>query len=103
MTYELDLEQTSWNLQPQSAAEEILQNVRCLLATAKGTCWLYREFGIDASMIDKPLNVAKTKFIAEVARVIAKYEPRCRLKRIDWLRSEVLDGQLKPRIIIDIP
>ena len=103
MTYELDLEQTTWNLQPQSTAEEIIQCIRCLLATAKGTCFMYRSFGLDASMIDKPINVAKTKFIAEVARAIQTYEPRCRLKSISWQRSEALDGELKPRITIDIP
>lgn len=103
MTYELDLESSpTWNLAPNSTAEEILQNVRCLLMTARGTVFLYRDFGLDTTLIDTPLNVAQSRFTAEVARAIAKYEPRCRLKQITWQKSDAAEGQLSPRVFIEI-
>lgn len=102
MTYELDLQSTTWNLVPASTAEEVLQNVKCLLMTAKGTCFMYRDFGVDSSLVDTPLNVAQSRFTAEVARAIAKYEPRARLRQVTWKQSDAADGELKPRVLIEI-
>ena len=102
MTYELNLSATTWNLAPTSEAEEILQNVKCLLMTAKGTVFNYRAFGVDTSMIDSPINAVKQKFIAEVAAQIQRYEPRAKLKKITWQTSEALDGKLEPVLTIEI-
>lgn len=103
MTYELDLSAPTWNLMPASTAEEIIQNVRCILLTVKATCPLYRDFGIDPAMLDKPLNVAKNKFIKEVVGAVAKYEPRAHVKSVQWQKpQDALDGTLNPRITIEI-
>ena len=104
MTVEVELGQTtSWKLIPPSTAEEIIQCVRCILATAKGTCWNYRDFGISTELIDKPLPVAKNKFLSEVVRAVGKYEKRARVKKISWVKSDVANGALKPVLTIEIP
>lgn len=102
MTYEVDLGGTDWKIVPSTKAEEIIQNVKCLLLTAKGTCFFYRDFGIEVELVDKPLPVAKNKFLAEVVVAIEKYEPRARVKRIKWVRSAAADGVLSPVISIEI-
>ena len=102
MTYDLTLEARAINLMPTTEAEEILQNVRMILTTAAGTVGLYREFGLDASLVDMPVNVARNKFVAEVAKAIARWEPRCRLKKITWQTSQASDGMLAPRVTIEI-
>jgi len=102
VTLEIGLSQTTWNLRPATEVEEILQCVKCCLWTAKGTVFNYRDFGIDVTMIDRPINAVQNKFVAECARAIQKFEPRCRLKKISWAKSDALDGQLKPIITIEI-
>ena len=101
MLAEINLAETSWKLIPSSTAEEILQNVKCLLLTAKGTCWNYRDFGIDVELIDKPLPVAKNKFLSEVVRAVAKFEPRAKVKKIRWT-GDAAAGQLNPILEVEL-
>lgn len=102
MTLEVGLEPTTWKLVPSSKAEEIAQCVKCLLLTAKGTVFFYRDFGVNTELIDKPLPVAKNRFLAEVVRQVAKYEPRAKVKSIRWEQSNASDGELRPVLSIEI-
>ena len=43
------------NLSPANKYEEILQNVRTILATPVGSVPLDRDFGVDMRFIDRPL------------------------------------------------
>ena len=102
MTLEIEIGQTtSWKLIPPSTAEEIIQCVRCILATAKGTVFCYRDFGIDVELIDKPLPVAKNKFLSEVVRAINRYEPRAKVKKIRWT-GDAAAGQLNPILEVEL-
>ena len=102
MTLEVSLAESTWNLSSSTEAEEIVQNVRCLLTSVRGTVYLYRDFGLDARLLDLPVNVVAAKFTASVAKAIAKYEPRARLKKILWRTSEAVDGKLEPVILIEV-
>lgn len=84
-----------------SEAAEIVQNVKTLLLTRKGEVPLDRELGLSAEIIDKPLNIAQARFIAEAAGAIRKYEPRARLKEAVF-SGATADGRLDVRIRIDI-
>ena len=84
------------DLMPSSEAAEIAQNIRTILLTAKGSVPLDREFGMDMSIIDKPLNVVQSRYVAAAAEAISRYEPRVRLKEIIWSESEKLYGELRP-------
>lgn len=68
----------------KNAVEEIVQNVATILTTARGSCPLYREFGIGAEELDAPQNIAQAKLTAEIARQIGLYEPRATLKKIKY-------------------
>lgn len=102
MTLEIGLSQTTWKLVPTSTAEEIAQCVKCLLLTSAGTVFFYRDFGISTELIDKPLPVAKNRFLSEVVKQVAKYESRARVKSIRWIADEASDGVLKPVITIEL-
>lgn len=101
MLAQVTLQQTPWTICPSSGFEEIIQNVRCILLTAKGSCFMYRDFGTDTELIDKPLNVAKNRFLAEVVKQVAKYESRARVKSIRWT-GDGPDGILKPTVILEV-
>lgn len=102
MTLEIGLSQTPWKLVPSSKAEEIAQCVKCLLLTSAGTVFFYRDFGISTELIDKPLPVAKNRFLSEVVRQVQKYEPRCKVKSIRWIADEASDGVLAPVVTIEL-
>lgn len=88
------------NFAPGSEAEEILQNLRCILCTTKFSVPLDRDFGIDASFLDAPMEVAKAKLASEIILAIAKYEPRASVTNIDWEHD--IDGILRPKVQVRI-
>ena len=87
------------NLQPASELEEIFQNVRMIVSTLRGTVPLDRGFGISTEIIDAPMN-QQARLIGEVAEAIAKYEPRARLRRIEFVGNE--NGELNPTLTLEI-
>lgn len=102
MDYTLNLSAREIKIIPDSTVEEILQNVRTIILTELGSVPMYREFGTDNDLIDAPLPVAQNKLVKNIAAAIMKFEPRARLKKIRWLKSDAADGQLKPLITISI-
>lgn len=57
----------------------ILQGMRVLLATRRGSVPLYRDFGLTMEYLDKPLPVAQALIAAELAEAIGRFEPRAKL------------------------
>ena len=56
----------SVNFHPETETEEILQNIRTILATRIGTVPLHRALGITWEHIDKPYPVAKAMMMVAV-------------------------------------
>lgn len=88
------------NFSPKNEVEEILQNIRTILSTIKGSVPLDREFGIDASYLDAPTPVAKAMLSSEILQAVRKYEPRAEITKIEFEGD--LNGVLKPRIEVRI-
>ena len=84
--------------------QEIIQNIKIIVTTWKGSVPLDREFGIDASFIDKPLPVAKALARAAIVDAVHRYEPRVEITNIDWrqTQSNVMIGRLAPVLSIRI-
>ena len=84
-TYQLNLteQQIAWQVMPSSSVEEILQNVKMILLTVKGTCPLDRNFGLPFDILDTPINKSAA-ITAAVAKAINQYEPRARLKSLTF-------------------
>ena len=70
---------------PGTVAAEVLQNVRTILATRKGTVPLDRDFGLEWEHVDKPIHIA----------VIDKIE-------FGEQAEDAMDGLLNPIITLSI-
>jgi len=103
MEFQLDTSQPWSHKLGLEGVEEILQNVRVILDTPKGTLPLDRNFGIDWSLVDLPTPVAVQKLKAEVVATVERYEPRVKITEIEISPNE--DGKLiirlKGRILSD--
>ena len=87
------------NLMPASELEEIFQNVRTIVTTIKGTVPLDRELGISANILDAPIN-QQSRLVGEIAEAIERFEPRARLRRIEFTGNE--NGELNPTLTLEI-
>lgn len=85
---------------PENEVEEVLQNVRTILSTVKGSVPLDRDFGIDGSYVDMPMPAAKAKLASEIMQAIQKHEPRATVTSIEFTGDE--NGTLQPRIEVRI-
>lgn len=85
---------------PASEVAEILQNLRTIITTTKYSVPLDRNFGIDADMLDLPINVVQAKLQSEMITAIKKYEPRVEITSISFTGTE--DGVLAPKVQVRI-
>jgi hypothetical protein len=83
--------------------EEVIRNVKTILTTPKGTVPFDREFGIDWSIVDQPMARAKSLLAAEYAKQIRKYEPRVRVREVNYetKTTEAQDGILVPKVVLE--
>ena len=88
------------DISPKNEVTEILQNVRTILATTKGTIPLDREFGIDGSVIDMPTMRAQAYLTNEIFQAIRRYEPRVSIDNITF--DGDISGKLIPKVVITI-
>jgi len=101
MTYEITpKDPAAINIAPKTEAEEIIQNVRTILATQKETIPLDREFGLDGTVIDLPINLAKARLTNDIFQAIKRYEPRVSIERIDF--SGDASGKVIPKVVITL-
>lgn len=84
--------------------EEIVQNVRTILTTRKGTVPLDRDFGLDFTFLDAPINVSKARLQNEVFEAIRKYEPRAVIREISFNTEQInaMSGRMLPTVKIEI-
>lgn len=68
-----------------------------LLSTREGTAPLDREFGLNMDFVDKPPEVAKSLYTAEVTKKVAQYIPTVRVQEITWSAAA---GKLSPKVVI---
>ena len=85
---------------PATIVEEVIQNVRTIVTTIKYSIPLDREFGIDGSVVDLPINVAKARLTNEIFRAVRRYEPRAVIESITFKGEET--GRLIPTVGVSI-
>lgn len=85
---------------PATEAEEVLQNVRCLLATLKHSVPLDRDLGLSATYLDDSIEKAKGKMVSEIVLTISKYEPRATVQDISWDAN--IDGILTAKVKVSM-
>jgi phage baseplate assembly protein W len=80
---------------------EVMQNVRTILTTRRGTVPLDRDFGISFDFLDSPINTTRAKAEQEIFLQLKKYEPRAVLKQIIW-ETDVISGQISPSVKVEV-
>ncbi len=87
-----------------TGAAEIIQNIKTIMSTIKGTVPLDRSFGVDWGFIDMPTPAAQAAFTAEIVTEIEKQEPRVKVIRVLWVADsmDAMDGKLLPTVQIKI-
>ncbi|MDO5786189.1 MAG: hypothetical protein Q4P09_00515 [Phascolarctobacterium sp.] len=101
MTYDvLTINTGGINFAPATEAEEILQNVRTIISTPKFSVPLDREFGIDCSVLDRPMPVAQAQLASDIITAIKDYEPRAYVSGITY--EATIDGNLRPKVQVTI-
>lgn len=98
--YELFLDATDIKIIPSNETQEILQNVLMILLTEKYSVPLDRELGIDGRIVDAPINQT-SRITAAAADAIRKFEPRARLKKINF-SGEPNNGQVISSVVVEI-
>lgn len=84
-----------------SDIEEIIQNIKTIITTPKGTVPFDRNFGIDFTILDKPIHIVKGLLIAEYAGQIRLYEPRAAIKEVIY-DHDGINGALRPKVVIEL-
>lgn len=89
---------------PQTEVAEILQNVRTIISTLKGTVPLDRDFGVSWEHLDKPIQLAKSMNTETIIEAIEDYEPRATVVSVEYDNNEIdmMDGVLTCRVIVSI-
>jgi phage baseplate assembly protein W len=79
----------------------VIQNVRTILTTRKGTQPLDRDFGITFDFLDSPALLTRAKAEQECFLALRKYEPRAVLKEIHW-ETDIQSGKFWPDVLIKV-
>lgn len=82
--------------------KEVLRNVAVILATPKGSVPMYRDFGLDMSFLDKPVNLAKNMAVIPVREAIEEWEPRAIYKDMTLSPDPSNPGKLTFTVQIEI-
>lgn len=103
----IDISNTMLALSEDSATQEEIQDVarclRTLYSTPLGSQEGDRSLGIDQGVfLDKPIEVAKALYVREVTEKTAEFEPRARVVRVDWLESDVVRGEVIPKVVYEL-
>lgn len=85
-----------------STAQEIYRNLQVLYNTVAGEQALDRDFGIDGNVGDYPQEHAQAMLAAEYVRKTEQYEPRARVNRVGWEAEKTPDGNMTPKVVIQL-
>lgn len=83
---------------------EIIQNVRIILSTIRGSVFLDRDFGLNPDFIDLPQVQAAFRYREEIINQIERYEPRVTVLEINFKtdQNNLMEGSLLPVVKIEI-
>lgn len=92
--YDFQLEYTLVN----EPIADLDRKLNLLMTTREGTMPLDREFGIDMDCVDRPPEVAKSLYTAEITKKVAKFIPEVRVREVTWSHGEA--GHFIPKVVI---
>lgn len=102
MTYTVKAGTAAVALNETDMVKSVLQNIAIILRTRRGSCPLYREFGLPMEFLDRPQPVAKTMAIAEIKEAVEAFEPRATVEDISFEEDANKPGILIPIVEVSI-
>jgi phage baseplate assembly protein W len=84
---------------PETELEEIIQNVRTILSTPKGTVPLMRDFGVSWQIVDTLSPELEMKMKEEIYFQIERWEKRAKVRKIKIETSN--EGEVKATVTIE--
>lgn len=79
------------------AIADLDRRVCLLLSTPAGSIPLDRDFGLDMTFLDKPVEVAKSLYTAEVTKKVSIYIKEIKVQEVKWTHKQ--DGKLTPKVV----
>lgn len=77
---------------------ELERQLTLLITTPVGTMPLARDFGLSQSFLDRPSELAKSVFTAELTEKVARFIPEVRVQAVEW--NAGADGTVYPKVVI---
>lgn len=81
--------------------ERVLQGVRLALTTPKGSVPMYREYGLDMSVLDRPAPIAQALLTATVRETVERWVPEATVKGVTF-GGAFSRGQMQIRVEVEI-
>lgn len=98
---DIDLNRYEVIFAPSTIAEEVSQNIRMILGTMFFEVPYHRDFGLNATYLDAPIQRSQALSRADIIRKINQYEPRARVEDIEF-QGDALDGKTLPIVRISL-
>lgn len=99
MNYQVSADKRALRLNETDTVASVLQNIRIILSTFRGTVPLDRDLGISAEAVDRPVGAVRALLTAQLRETIEKYEPRATVRAVTFLQAE---GRLLPTVEVEI-
>ena len=87
-------------INPSESTEE--RDVYNCLKTLYGSREGDREFGLNMDCLSLPAEAAEAKLTAEIIRKTKKYEPRAQVLEVSYETSRSQQGNIRPKVVINI-
>lgn len=88
MNLTIDGGNIDFTLTPQKTVLEIIQNIKVIISTIKGSVVLDRGFGIDSELIDCTSISGKGKLMIYIIESLQEFEPRVEINSIDFIQDK---------------
>lgn len=91
-------------INPSESTEErdVYNCLKTLYGSREGEQALDREFGLNMDCLSLPAEAAEAKLTAEIIRKTKKYEPRAQVLEVSYETSRSLQGNIRPKVVINI-
>lgn len=100
MTADIVIQNNAIDFAPETQLQEILQNVRYICSTIKGSVPLDRELGVSSGLVDLPVSTVRAMVSAEYIDAVRRFEPRAEVVSVKF--RDKGDGQVLPVISIKV-
>lgn len=100
MIYEVTTNTHDWKIFPRNEIEEIAQNILMIISTQKYTVPLFREFGVNFSQLDAPINAMQAKMTAEVVSAVQKFESRAKVTEVLFNSNDFAELDITVRFML---